>query len=203
VAGITGVTVLAWATTGWHGLDAALIALAAAVVATLKPLTGIDLPSALKKVEWHLIIFLAATMLLAEALLDSGVGAQVAAEVAAAAGRHVAHPVLVVVLVSLVALGAHLVITSRTARATVLLAAVVLPLTQLGVDPMVLVMLVVLGSGYCQTLSVSAKPVAMFMHSEHHRIAPGDLARLSLALLPVMLALLVLFGTFVWPRLSG
>jgi solute carrier family 13 (sodium-dependent dicarboxylate transporter), member 2/3/5 len=191
----------AWSTAGWFGIEPALVAVGAALLVTLKPLTGIDLKSALAKVEWNLILFLAAAMLLAEALLDSGLGARVASVVAQAGAGPLTHPAAVVALVSVVALLAHLLVTSRTARTAVLLTAVVLPLMQVGVEPTVLVMLVVLGSGFCQTLSVSAKPIAMFMRSDHHLTTPGELARLSLALLPVMFMLLVLFGTAVWPHL--
>ena len=68
VALITLLAVTAWASTAWHGIDATSIALAAALAATCKPLTGIDMKTALKKVEWNLILFLAATLLLGEAL---------------------------------------------------------------------------------------------------------------------------------------
>ena len=53
----------------------------------------------------------------------------------------------------------HLIITSRTARATVLIPALALPLAALGADPVALVMVVTLASGFCQTLMVSAKRI--------------------------------------------
>ncbi|WP_246713673.1 hypothetical protein [Rhizobium leguminosarum] len=63
---------------------------------------------------------------------------------------------------AVVATLSHLVITSRTARATILIPALALPVAALGVDPLNLVMVVTLASGFCQTLMVSAKPVALF-----------------------------------------
>ena len=71
---------------------------------------------------------------------------------------------------------------------------------------MLLVFVCVLGSGYCQTLAVSAKPVALYARAE---LPPGlslaqspidtALWRLSLALLPVMVLLLLVFAWVVWP----
>jgi hypothetical protein len=56
------------------------------------------------------------------------------------------------------------------------------------------------GSGFCQTLMVSAKPVAIFAGEDRQHYGPRDLARLSLALLPALWLLLVLFAAVVWPR---
>lgn len=134
---IVGLTVMALTTTGWHGHDTALIAVSAALVATLKRLTGIDLRTAFTKVEWSLILFLAARMMQNEALLDSCVGKQLAATVASLGGSAKSGPIAIVA------------------------------------------------------------PVATFMHSDHHPLLPGELICLSLALLPMMFGLLVLFGIWV------
>jgi di/tricarboxylate transporter len=199
IALITAATVLAWATTAWHGLDAAIVAIGGALAATLKPLTGVDLKGSLKKVEWNLLLFLAAATVLAEALISSNVAHDAAQAALRVAPDAWSQPSAVLMLVAAIALLSHLVITSRTARASVLLAVVVAPLIELGLDPLLLVLLVVLGSGFCQTLTVSAKPVAVFASQDAHRIAPGDLLTLSAVLLPLMLGLLAFFGLYVWP----
>jgi solute carrier family 13 (sodium-dependent dicarboxylate transporter), member 2/3/5 len=172
---------------------------AGAIAVTCKPLTGIDLKGAIKKVEWNLILFLAATMVMGEALLESGAAKVLAQGLLAALPVDALGRTGVLLVASLLALLSHLVITSRTARATVLIPAVALPLAALGPDAGLLIFVTVVGSGFCQTLSVSAKPVAMFAQADAPTYRDADLLRLSLALLPLMLALLMLFALVVWP----
>jgi solute carrier family 13 (sodium-dependent dicarboxylate transporter), member 2/3/5 len=199
VVAVTAITLAAWASSGWHGIDAAVIAVAGAIAVTCKPLTGIDLKGAIKKVEWNLILFLAATMVMGEALLESGAAKVLAQGLLAALPVDALGRTGVLLVASLLALLSHLVITSRTARATVLIPAVALPLAALGPDAGLLIFVTVVGSGFCQTLSVSAKPVAMFAQADAPTYRDADLLRLSLALLPLMLALLMLFALVVWP----
>jgi di/tricarboxylate transporter len=101
--------------------------------------------------------------------------------------------------VALASLLAHLVIASRTARVTVLVPALALPLAGLGHDPKLLILVTVMGTGFCQTLAASAKPVALFAMTERPTFTSADLARLSAALLPALFALLMLFALAVWP----
>jgi hypothetical protein len=69
-----------------------------------------------------------------------------------------------------------------------------------GHDPAVLVMVAVMGTGFCQTLMASAKPVAIFGQAEGAGFAPADLLRLALPLAPVTAVLVTLFALAVWPR---
>jgi solute carrier family 13 (sodium-dependent dicarboxylate transporter), member 2/3/5 len=198
VALLVGATVAALASTGWHGVDPALIALGAALVGTTRRCSGVDLKTALKKVEWNLLLFLAATLVIGQALLDSGAAGALAGLVTRLlpAGTPAG---LVVAAVAAVALLSHLVIHSRSARAMVLLPAVALPLAATGVNPALLVFVMVLGSGFCQTLTASAKPVALFAQTELPTYETRDLLRLSLALGPVVWVLLMVFALGVWP----
>ncbi|KNZ32012.1 MAG: hypothetical protein AD742_14425 [Methylibium sp. NZG] len=203
---VIGTTVAAWASAGMHGVDATMVALVGALAITFKPLTGVDMKAALKKVEWNLVLFLAATLVLGEALLHSGAAAALANALLAAVPLQRFGTGSVLILAILVALLSHLLITSRTARALVLLPTVALPLAAGGLNPALLIFVCVIGSGFCQTLAVSAKPVALFARAElppelsqAQQSIDGALLRLSLALLPVMALLLWLFASFVWP----
>ena len=200
IVGITTATLLAWATVAWHGVPAPMVALCGALLATVKPLTGCDLKAALKKVEWNLVIFMAATLIMGEALVESGAAQALAGALVTAVPLARLHPVAGVGIAAALALLAHLVVTSRTARATVLIPAVALPFVAAGYHPGLLVFMLAVGSGFCQTLMVSAKPVAMFAGEDREHYGPRDLARLSLALLPGLWLLLVLFTLVVWPR---
>lgn len=200
VLAVVAAAAIGWTTAGWHGIDAPLIALAAAVLATVTPLSGISMKEAVKAVEWNLLLFLAATLLLGDALVASGAAAWLVGLLAdPQPDRPPLMPVVWLIACSAVALLSHIVITSRTARATVLIPTLALPLAGAGLDPAGLVLLVTIGSGFCQTLAVSAKPVALFSKLEGAPYGDADLLRLSLLLLPVMLIALVSFALFVWP----
>jgi solute carrier family 13 (sodium-dependent dicarboxylate transporter), member 2/3/5 len=197
-AWVVGLGLLGLAGSGGLGIDAALVVLAVALLATVPAVTGVALKTALKKVEWNLLLFLAATLVMGQALLDSGAAAALAAAATRALPAQPGAPLLVAA-VAAVALLSHLLITSRSARALVLIPVVALPLSAAGANPAVLVLVSVLGSGFCQTLAVSAKPVMVFARAEVPTFGDADLLRLSAALLPVVFALLMLFALVIWP----
>ena len=163
----------------------------------------------MKKVEWNLVLFLAATLVMGEALVQSGAARWIADTALRVVPLAELEPMSVILLAAVIALVSHLLIPSRTARALVLLPTVALPMAANGLNPALLVMVCVMGSGFCQTLVISAKPVALFARAElpaelGHADHPidGQLLKLSLALLPVMLVLLGGFAWEVWPLLG-
>jgi solute carrier family 13 (sodium-dependent dicarboxylate transporter), member 2/3/5 len=108
-------------------------------------------------------------------------------------------PALIVAFAAIVSTLSHLVITSRTARVTILIPALALPAAALGVDPLNLVMVVTLGSGFCQTLMVSAKPVALFAAMDPPPFGQADLIPFAGLLIVPFVALIVVFATLAWP----
>ena len=56
-----------------------------------------------------------------------------------------------------------------------------------------------MGTGFCQTMMASAKPVAIFGMQEETGFSQRDLFRLALPLAPVKVALLSSFALWVWP----
>jgi di/tricarboxylate transporter len=199
IGSIVLVTVGLWMSTPLHGLSLTLIALIAALALLLPGVTPLEPKAAFKAVNLELIVFLAATLAIAEALSQSGADRWLAQGIVRivppSIGRSTAAMVAFLALVSLLA---HLVIASRTARVTLLVPALALPLAGLGHDPKVLILVTALGSGFCQTLAASAKPVALFAATERPTYGAGDLVRLSAALLPILLGLLMLFALAVW-----
>jgi anion transporter len=204
ILALVAAIVALWATTSLHGIDPALIAVAGGLLLASRAIGGIALKDALKAVEWNLILFLAATLALGQALIATGAAAWIAAEAVArmpAALR--AQPAWTLVAAVLVSMLSHLFITSRSARAAVLIPALALPLALAPAHAAALAFVAVVGSGFCQTLRVSAKPVALY-HSldgvETYRDA--DLLRLSLWLMPPFAIALLGFALWLWPLID-
>jgi anion transporter len=204
VLGLVFAIVALWATTALHGIDPALIAIAGGLALASRAIGGIALKDAIKSVEWNLVLFLAVTLVLGEALISTGAAAWIAREtVARLPAALLAHPQWVVIAAALVSMLSHLFITSRSARAAVLIPVFALPLALSPAHAVALVMVAVVGSGFCQTLRISAKPVALY-HSldgvQTYRDA--DLLRLSLWLMPPFAIALVVFALWLWPLID-
>lgn len=202
VGAVAVAAVAGFATVGWHGVDASLVALAAALVATIPAVGGVRFRDAAKQVDWSLLLFLAGTLVMGQALVDSGTATRLAQTLVGALGTG-AHPLLLVTTAAVVSVLAHLLVTSRTARVVVLLPALALPLAGLGANPAVLILLVTLGSGYCQTLTTSAKPLLVFARGgDARRFDDGDLMRLGLVLMPLTTVALIASTWGLWPVLG-
>jgi sodium-dependent dicarboxylate transporter 2/3/5 len=200
VGALVALIVIGWCSQPLHGVDAALVTLCGAIALTLKPFAPLSMKQAVKSVEWQLILFLAATTLMGQALIETGAASGLLRPLLASLPQDaLANPVVVTALVAAVALLSHLLITSRSARATVLIPLLAPPLAALGYDFGALAILIVMGTGFCQSLPVSAKPVALYADLEHETYRPRDLIGLSLLLLPMMGALLLVFSLWIWP----
>lgn len=192
--------VLLWLTADLHGLGIALTALLGAMILLTKPFTPRKTKEMFRAVDVELLLYMAATVLLAQAMTQTG------------ADRWLAHRALgvlppalsqglptVAILMSVVAVAAHLFVTSRSARAAVLIPAVALPLAGFGHDAALLILIAVMGTGFCQTMMASAKPVAIFANAETETFTQKDLFRLALPLMPIVTVVLVGFALMVWP----
>ena len=73
----------------------------------------------------------------------------------------------------------------------------------MGHDVTLLILVTVLGTGFCQTMMASAKPVAVFGTLERETFTQSDLLRLAAPLLPIVFGLLVGFALLVWPHQLG
>lgn len=179
------------------GIPILAVAAVGALAATRARWTGVGLTQALKKVDWRLLATLAALMLLTDAVLSASDAERRLAAVVQALWPAEAGPAAAIALAALLAVVSHLLVASRTARATVLIPLVALPLAGSGADPALLVFICVQGSGFCQTFSWCAKPVTIFSRQE--AFSRADLLRLALPLGLGFAALLSLFALVIWP----
>lgn len=204
VVAVVATVIALWATGAWHGLDPALVAVAGALLVASRRIGGMTFKDALRGVEWNLVLFLAVTLVLGEALLDSGAAHALAALVTERLPEALlAHPAAVAVVATLLAMASHLVITSRSARAAVLIPALALPLSLGPQHAAPLVLLVTVASGFCQTLRVSAKPVALYhAHDGRELYADADLLRLAAWLVLPFATVLVACALWLWPLLG-
>lgn len=204
VAAVLLAAVGLWVTAPWHGAGLGIVAIAAALVLTQPNVSGVGIKDVMRGVDWPLVLFFAATILLGQTMVTSGAGKWLADGLIATLPPAIGQSqVAIAACVSIVALLSHLVMVSRTARAAVLIPTFALPLSNFGYSPTALVLLTVIGTGFCQTLPVSAKPVMLFSRvGDEDTVKSADLVRLSAALFPVMLALLLAFALVIWPQLG-
>lgn len=198
VLGITILMIVLFMTEPLHGVGMAIIAIAAALLLSTKNISGLSLKAALKGVEWNLLLFLAGTLVIGEALLSTGTAEELAGRIVALIGKD-SPPLIIIAFAALVATLSHLVINSRTARASVLIPALAIPLAALGANPVTLILVVTLASGFCQTLMISAKPVALFGATHPPAFDQKDLLKLAACLLVPFMVLLVAFAWLIWP----
>ncbi len=195
------VMVVLWCTAELHGVHPAIVAVAGALVATSPRYGAVTLKTSLRTVPWSLLLFMAATLALGDALLTSGAAAWLAHSVFAAFGVESVGAFLVAVVV--ISAAAHLLIQSRSARSAVLVPIVVATAPAMGVAPAAAAFASTAAAGFCHTLPSSAKPVAMFAAIEGvPTYAPPDLRRLSMWLGPMTALLVIVFAVAVWPALG-
>jgi anion transporter len=207
VMGITAVLVVLWMTEPLHGISNALVAMLGALAVTAPVHGSIKFKDAAKGVEWEMILFVAATLALSEALVQSGAGAWLVDQLLVQSGvAAAASDLAALAVVTLITLTSHLYITSRSARGAVIAPITVLLAFTLGLDPLTLAFVTAAGIGYCITLVVSAKPLTMFQQLNGADAAPAfqpsDLIKLSGVLAPLHAGLIVLFGMFYWPAMA-
>ncbi|MER9543674.1 anion permease [Mesorhizobium sp. M0437] len=196
---IAGGVVIAWLTEPVHGLDATVVALGGALLATLPRVGSVAFGDAIKSAEWKLLLFLAATICLADGLTASGLNRwliETTVDPLRGAGLG---PLALISLLALLGLFSHLVIHSRTARVSVLLPPALMLASTARLDPLLAMFVLVSATGFCQTLAICAKPVALFAGVDEEGYGPKDLALLSSILLPMQFILIVVFAVAVWP----
>jgi solute carrier family 13 (sodium-dependent dicarboxylate transporter), member 2/3/5 len=189
-----------WLTEAAHGLGMALVAVIGAVVLLTPPFTSKKTKDLFRSVDVELILYMAATMMIAKAMTSTGADRWLADQALTVLPAGIMqNGFAIAVILTIVAVAAHLMIASRSARAAVLIPALALPLAGMGHDATLMVLIAVMGTGFCQTLMASAKPVAIYGTREEAGFTQADLFRLAGPLAAVKVALLLTFATVVWP----
>jgi di/tricarboxylate transporter len=206
---IVALTLALWLASAWHGLAIATVAIVAMLALTAPRLGVVPFKQAAKAINWQLILFVGAAMLLGRTLIDTQAAGWVMAGAFDLAGLDAAGGVplaewAVVAAVTAIAMASHLVVTSHVARAAALGPPMLLFAQTAGVDPVAVMFLVALGTNYCITLPVCSKALMVFQDDDSGSggFAPGDLARLSLVLaLPAFALTLATY--YLWWKWTG
>lgn len=198
------VAIAAWCTEPIHNVGPAIVAVTAALIITAPRFGTTSLSAALKTVEWPLLIFMAATLAMAQALTASGAAKWLADGVFSL--RHLLGewitPGFLVVLI-IVSVGAHLLIQSRSARTAALIPIVVAIAPTAGLNPVAAAFISTAAAGFCLTMTSSAKPLALFASpGDVPSYTGGDLLRVSAVLAPISAGLVGIFTLTVWPALG-
>lgn len=195
---ILGVAVILWFSENIHGIPPALVAVLAALVATSPALKLHDFGDSIKKVPWNLLLFMAATVALAQALVDSGAASMLADSVFRNLPGWLF--VLVVIVVSTLA---HLIIQSRSARSAVLIPVIIAVAPTVGVNPVAAAFISTAAAGFCHTLPASAKPLTIFRgEDDDPRYSTSDLLTASAVMVVPFMAITTLFAFFIWPLMG-
>lgn len=194
-------TVAMWISEPLHGISPAVVALIGALAVATPRHGVIAIGPALKEVPWSLLLFLAATLALGTALIDSGAAAWLAGRVLEPLSA--APPAVFLAAVVVLSTVLHLVVQSRSARSSVLVPIVVALAPAAGLAPAAAAFASTAAAGFCHTLPASAKPVAVFARVDGiDTYDRSDLLRLSRVLMPLHAVLVLAFALWVWPHLG-
>ena len=202
VIGVICLVLAGWMTHDWHRLPAGMVALAGALLVTLPGISPIGFKDAIKGIDWSLILFLAASLQIGLAIIDSGLADWAVNLLLTSTDQSALGPVSAIVLLTLIGLCAHLVITSRTARTAAFLPPVLLVAMSFGLDAIAVTHLMAVALGYCLTLIVGSKALVIFSEVGGTNFSQRDLLRLSNYLIPIHFFLFLGFVFVVWPMLG-
>ena len=191
-----------WCTESLHGIDNVTVAVLGALAVTAPGLGALTFKQAVKSVDWTLLLFMAACLQLGDALVASGGAGWAIDRLFQAVPVDGADTLAFVAAISALCLLAHLAVTSRMARASILVPMILPIAMSFGYNPAAFAVIVAIATGFCLTLSISAKPLAMMSELDRPTFRAGDLLLLSAVLLPLHLALLLVFSFQVWPRMG-
>lgn len=195
---------LLWLSEPIHHISATMVAILGALLISTPGIGCIKFSQAIKTIPWSLLIFMAATLSMGTALIESGAVHWLTDHLVSQMSQTgLATPMIFGSLIILLSLMAHLFIQSRSARSVVLIPIVVSLSPQFQVSPVAMAFISTAAAGFCHTLISSAKPIAIFNKTETHSMFNSeDLLKLSVYLAPIMFVLLLIFSFVIWPLMG-
>ncbi len=206
---IAAVTFGLWFTTGWHGYRIASVAILAMIVLTAPWVGVLKFKAAMKAVNWSLVLFVGAALVLGQALINTQAAGWLVGSLFDITNLDTirggnAPAIVVVAAIAVISLASHLFMTSHVARTAALGPPFILMSQTAELNPVAVLFIATAGMNYCLTLPVCSKALLLFQDVDGVTFRPRDLMRLSAVLTPVHLVLMVVFyfGWWQWTGLS-
>jgi len=192
-----------WLTEGYHPFGIATVAVVGAVILTMPVVGVLDWEDGVKAVNWSLVLFIAASLVLGRALISTGAAEWLIGSALSASGLGPDSPTLPILLgLSALGLTAHLYMVSHTARVAALLPPLLLLSDRLDLNPVAVAFLANAGMDYCLTLPVSSKALLIFQGEERPAWTSTDLLKLGAILPPAYAALMIAAYYLFWSHIG-
>lgn len=188
-----------WLTEGLHGYDIAFITMVGAILVMTPNYGIINWKQGMKSVSWNLIVFVAAATALGKILVDTGVVDWMESKMLGLLHFVVDAPEWTIVLIILlVTVTSHFYITSHTTRAIVFIPSLLLFSETVGVNPVAVVFLGLVGLNYCVTFPVSSKALLLFYEEGEISYDARNLLKVSAVLMPLYIIVMMVFYFTFW-----
>ncbi|KGX87366.1 SLC13 family permease [Pontibacillus litoralis] len=191
--------IIGWMTERVHSYDIAFITVIGALLMMVPRYGIIVWKQGVNAVSWNLILFVAAATALGKVLVDTGVVSWIEQEWMQFLFMFDHAPEwFIVCTILIVTTTSHLLITSHTTRAIVLIPMLLIFSQTMQVDPTTVVFLSLIGINYCVTFPVSSKALLLFYEEGNVSYDAKHLLKISAILLPVYIILTLLFYFTYW-----
>lgn len=200
---LVGITILLWLSEPVHGLDIAFVTILMGLIMMLPHFNLISWKEGLSSVSWSLIFFVAGAAALGKLLVDYGVTdyfQHILMNVFS--GLNVTSELLILLIIILISVLSHILITSHTTRAVVLIPVFILLAESFNLNTQAAVFIALLGMNFCVTLPVSSKALLIFYESDDRPFDTRELMRTSMILLPVYIVLMILTYYMYWQHIG-
>jgi anion transporter len=196
---IVSLLIIGWMTDSFHGYDLAFVSIIGAIALTMPNMGVITWKQGLKAVSWNLILFVAAASALGKILVENGVADWMEGKITGFLQIFTDAPDWIMAAVILIiTVTSHLYITSHTTRAIILVPGIILFSQSMGMNPYAAVFISLIGMNYCITFPVSSKALLLFYEDDELSYDAGILAKLSAILMPLYIAIAVIFYCTYW-----
>lgn len=193
------VLMVGWLSESIHGYDIAFITMLGAVLVMLPNYGVITWKQGIKSISWNLILFVAAATALGQVIVDTGVVSWI--EKGMFSILHLfgeAPDWALVTIILLITVTSHLYMTSHTTRAIVFIPSFILFSQSIGLDPVAVIFLSLIGMNYCITVPVSSKALLLFYEEGDISYDAKQLAKISSVLMPVYMIVMLVFYFTYW-----
>lgn len=200
---LAGITILLWLTEPLHGLDIAFVTIMMSLIMMLPGLKLISWKEGLAGVSWSLIFFVAGAAALGKLLVDYGVTdyfQHILMSVFSGMNFNSELPILIIII--LISVLSHLLITSHTTRAVVLIPVFIILAESFNLNTEAAVFIALLGINFCVMLPVSSKALLIFYESENRPFETRDLMKIGILLMPVYVLLLIATYYIYWQHIG-